>query len=136
MMKKYPLTEYSYTQSGNMIGAYYREAIRYRDEQTAFYSITAASWHGEERKETSYLISAAILPEIEAFVRKNRLHRWKKKKIAPDFIADGASHSYCFSFGEDVISFSSQAYPEKYRLVLDQLRAIINKYTDKKVPLT
>ena len=134
-MKKYPLTEYSYTKSGNMIGSYYREEIRYRDEQNALFCVTEASRHDEEHKETSYLISAAILPEIAEFVRKNRMHRWKKKKISPDFIADGSSYGYCFSFGEDVVSFSSQAYPEKYRLVLDRLHAIIKNYTDEKIPL-
>ncbi len=65
----------------HMIGSYDREEIRCRDEQTAVYCVTSASWHGEERKETQYLISAAVLPEIGDLVRKNRLRRWSRERI-------------------------------------------------------
>ena len=51
------------------------------------------------------------------------------------FIADGASHSYSFDFETDSVSFSSQIYPEKYSVKLENLSEIVAQYLKDAEPL-
>ncbi len=134
-MKKAALDGYSYTRSGNMVGAYYCEEIR-RGGEYAVLSITSAARHNEERKVSEYRIGAEVLPEIEAVFRKNHMKRWAHRKFTRIFVADGASKSYRFTFGEKVVSFSSQIYPERYRKPLEEIDEIIRIYSAPKTPLS
>lgn len=129
------LNKYSSGSGGGMSGGYYRETVKRYDDY-AVISIESAEWHSQDPTITEYRTDAAVMDELEAVVRKEKMNFWNRKKFTKMFIADGESESYDFDFDHADISFSSQIYPLKYRKKLEKLDSIVKKYleTAEKLP--
>lgn len=127
-LRKKHMDRYEYSKGGDMVGSRYSEIIRRYDDTHAILSISSSSWYDEDPSVSEYLLDAEILQEIESVFRKYRMHWWAHRRISRIFIADGASHSYSFRFGETSIGFSSQHYPAYYRKRLQKIDGAIEKY--------
>ena len=121
------LISFSYSSGGGMNGGYNRMTVT-KDGENAVIATSEADWHGEELKEKKYTVSAEILNELEAVVRKYKMNNWHEKKFTDIFVCDGESESYCFDFGEETVRFSSQFYPAEYAGKLRELFKVIEKY--------
>lgn len=131
-MKKGNLTKYSYSSGGDMLGSHYSETVKDYDGTRAVLTITSAEYHSAPEEINEYFISSEVLKELNSVFRKHHMNRWEHRKIGKMFIADGASYSYSFYFGDASCSFSSQYYPGLYRKGVDALSEIIDKYSENK----
>ncbi len=122
------LTEYSFTTGGGMSGQYYSETVKRYDDSLASIITEEAAWHGEAPVKKEYLVDIAILEDLEATVRDNKMNYWNRKTFTKMFVDDGESDSYRFSFDDTFIYFSSQIYPDEYKTKLAELSDIVKKY--------
>lgn len=134
-MKNEKLVKYSYSRGGDMIGSRRSEEIKLLGDGTALFSVSSADWYAQDDTVSEYIIDAAVLDELAEVFRDNHMNRWENKKITDIFVADGASESYSFRFGDTSIGFSSQYYPEKYAKPLKKMDDIIRKYSEGKEKL-
>lgn len=123
------LNEYSYHSGGGMTGGYHSETVKRYDDQ-ALISIESAEWYFQDPTVTEYLTDAAVLDELEAVVRKYKMNFWNRKEFTNEFVYDGESESYHFSFDDERISFSSQIYPLRYSRKLANLDRVVEKYIE------
>ena len=78
---------------GGMNGGYNRMTVT-QDGDFAVIATSEAEWHGDEPKEKKYTVSAEILNELEAVVRKYKMNNWHGKKFTDIFVCDGESESF------------------------------------------
>lgn len=133
-MKK-DLIRYGYSSSGDMRGAFYSREICVYDDTRALMIITSQEWYNDDEKTEEYLIDGKVLNEIAEIFRDNHMNRWKNRNLSRIFVADGATDSYSFSFGDDDYGFSSQAFPPTYALKLKKIDDVIKKYSADKEKL-
>ncbi len=127
-MKK-ELTRYGYSSSGDMRGSYYSREICVYDDTRALMITTSQEWYGDDEKTEECLIDGKVLDEIAGIFRDNHMNRWKNRNLSRMFVADGATDSYSFSFGDNDYGFSSQAFPPAYALKLKKIDEVIKKYS-------
>ena len=128
VMNKDRLTEYRYSKSGDMRGSRYSETVKPDGSGRAVLSIASSEWYGEDEKTEEYFVDGKILDDLGDVFRKYKMNWWKSGRIGKMFVADGASMSYSFSFGEKDYDFSSQYYPDRYTEGLDALDEVIARY--------
>lgn len=131
-MKNEKLIMYSYSSGGDMRGSHYSQEIKLSEEGKAVLCTSSADWYNDDPKTEESYIDAAVLEEIGKVFRKYHMNRWQNRKISKMFVADGASYSYRFTFGETDFRFSAQYYPGRYRYKLDEIDNIIEKYSQTK----
>lgn len=129
-IEKEKLESYRYSRGGDMRGSSYSESVREYSEDSALVTIVQREWHGDAGTVKEYLVDKEILNELKAVFVKYCMKNWDNKKFTNMFIADGASYSYRFEFEANSVSFSSQYYPKKYSLKLNELDEILNKYLE------
>ena len=129
------LKKYKYSCGGGMLGDSYSESVQEYSSDSALITIRSSEWHGDDGAVKEYLVSGEILNELKAVFVKYHMKNWDNKKFTNMFIADGASHSYSFDFETDSVSFSSQIYPEKYSVKLENLSEIVAQYLKDAEPL-
>ena len=125
------LESYRYSSGGGMTGGYHHETVKRYDEAHALISIEKAEWHNQDPEIEEYLADVSVMDELEGIIRRYRMNFWNGKKFTNEFIADGESEGYSFSFDSDGISFSSQLYPARYDIKLRKLHEIIDNYLEK-----
>lgn len=123
------LNTYRFSSGGGMNGGYHLETVKRCDDQ-ALIILESAEWHSQDPTVEEYLTDPAILDELEEIVRRNHMNFWNGKKFTNEFVYDGESESYHFSFDEANISFSSQIYPLRYRKKLSELDRVVEKYIE------
>lgn len=135
-MSKRPLTRFTYGTAGDMRGSTYSEDITPYDDTRALLTVRSKEYYAADEIVERYLLDAAVLPELERVFRSRGMRLWQHRRIGRMFIADGASKSYSFRFGNGkVFSFSAQYYPGLYGLGVRALRSTVRKYTKEKIPL-
>lgn len=130
-MKK-DLVRYGYSSGGDMQGSHYSEEIRKYDDTHALMIISSAEWYYDDDKVEEYLIDVNVLKEIGNIFRENHMNRWNGRKLSNVFVADGATYSYSFSFGDNEYGFYSQSFPVTYANKLKKIDEAINKYSADK----
>ena len=128
VMNKDRLTEYRYSKSGDMRGSRYSETVKPDGSGRAVLSIASSEWYGEDEKTEEYFVDGKILDDLGDVFREYKMNWWKSGRISRMFVADGASMSYSFSFGEKDYDFSSQYYPDRYTDGLNALDEVIARY--------
>jgi len=130
-IKDQHLISFSFNVSGDMRGGYYHMIVKGMDESNALIRIEDSEAFNTEPIIQEYTVDINIITELENVIRKYKMNHWNNKKFTDMFVSDGASYGYCFKFDKDFINFSSQIYPQNYRLQLKELDAIIKSYIDK-----
>lgn len=131
-VKIMPLTKYRCGESGNMRGASHQLYVELQEDGSAVIAYEDKDWYGQDPVVREYRTDGKILSDMEAVFRDNGMASWNNKKFTDIFIADGASESYSFEFGnyDGYVSFSSQMYPERYRKILKKFDNIIAEYRE------
>lgn len=125
------LEEFIYSSGGGMEGGHYSITVKAYDDTRAIISIENQSWHSAAVEVDECLVDIQIMADIEAVFRKYKMEEWNQMKFTDEFVYDGESYSYYFKFnGFNIVSFSSQIYPEKYRNKLNEFDDIISKYKE------
>lgn len=127
-IKGQQLNKYEFHSGGGMLGGYYREVIERYNDEYALICIERAQWHYQDPTVEEYLVDISILKDMEDIIRKNRMNFWNKKKFTNEFVYDGETDGYSFSFDKNSISFSSQIYPLKYGVKLKKFNEVIDRY--------
>lgn len=131
------LKKYTYSTGGDMRGSSYSLTVAEYDDSHAIVSTCKKGWHADVPHVEEYLVDKQILSDLEEVIREYNMQKWDGKTFTKMFVADGASKSYSFSFGDTLYySFSSQIFPAQYSSKLEKLDEVINRYNDrsKKLP--
>lgn len=129
-IKNSPLNRFSYSMSGGMNGGHDSVSVKKVDESNVIISTSKSNYYYEESDVKEYLVSVDVLKDIEAIFRKNKMEKWNNKKFTDMIVYDAPSSSYSFIFGDKYtyVSFSSQMYPDKYGVALNQIHDVIDSY--------
>lgn len=128
-VKDAKLTQYVYSQGGDMRGGFSRETIELRKDGKVRISYEGKEWHNSDTVTWDKTVDAAVLEEIETVFKENGMEKWDNKTLTDMFVCDGANYTYCFKFDNGTsVRFSSQMYPQPYSDILGIIHEIIDKY--------
>lgn len=131
-VKNEKLNRYEESSGGDMLGSHHSRVVKRYDDKFAIVSILNCEWHADDGYVEEYYIDNEVLDDIESIFKRNNMQSWAHKQISNIFVADGASYSYSFYFGDTSISFSSQVYPPSYQKHLNAIDEVIKNYSENK----
>ena len=125
------LAHYSYGHGGGMLGDYKSVDVRRADDGKALVTFSESEWYAQEPKVEEYLVSDAILADLEGIFNNYGMAAWHQREFSNMHVDDGPTTSYHFSFEDedaDDVWFSSQIFPSSYSDKLAELDEVIDKY--------
>ncbi|MCH4012747.1 MAG: hypothetical protein LKE64_00225 [Solobacterium sp.] len=119
------MTKFEYSVGGGMRGESSTVTVSVADENSCLITETDKEYYAARKVVHEYRTEADLLGEIEDIFRENKMQKWSEKDLRGNFVADGASESYRFSFTDTDVYFSSQYYPKKYSEKLAKIDEVI-----------
>ncbi|MBR7020541.1 MAG: hypothetical protein IKI15_05755 [Lachnospiraceae bacterium] len=126
-----PLLKYEYHYGGNENGNSHSETVEAVDDAHARVSIEHADWHSEDPKVEEYLVDIGIMEALREIFCRYRMEEWHKREFSEEFVCDGETYGYHFTFEGSEIWFSSMVFPREYGEKLDELHEVFAKYVSE-----